>query len=794
MSAHHHDHYARSQTTAVLSDLKQQLVTVCEETKQGLVGDIHEARHHEENRAKAAATLRQLQSLNPQVARHFNLKPDALYGLTLRMIMPADFDPAQEISSFIVVSYCWHYSDWLVSPYPCAPGWEITVPMMEAVLGVRDSPSEGVWLDRLCINQRNETDKVTHIATMDTIYHSARRMVILLEDVHLDKSEEAAGVAYARFYADMCREVKEKGLEGEEKSVFIEECFPREEQAYRDSGREAELAGARSFAMKLHKARWFTRAWCAHESRMHPHQRVNNPLFMCFGAQGKVISFEFRFIYYLTMILYDREPPDESLIGNNFTVALNDPNPKTLQQMWWRMIRLMPDKPGEVSALQHLLSVISFGCFKKADLMSIALNTAGIPLFFDGEDVHSVADVKWMFTLLVLASGDLTPLIATGLKLTVPDPSKAKGSFISWVTDHAQGSLDNRIENPFPHSISAITAEYIELDLIVFDSQPRKPTEESQARADSIIAEHDLTAIRSAFLASASQETQEMSRLLSGELDRIKVSTKMKSAAHENFLRLVLALSIDAGLDFVLKFPSSVTHATAEYHRGVIDGLPLSQAAPAGIIAAATALLAHFSATEKHLPTLIRFITILLDPRLPFLTVGPRLLPLPSILGSFALTPSFSNKSYLAVPLCLAHLPPWHQYGWVIEPFDPSGPAEDPSDYLPPHPSQLSEKQKQEGPIEDLVPVLSTDCADRREPVRESGEWRMRTKQIIYGAGAQWDLEVLRKIIERGEEQEGLKVLRRQRVYGGADYDWGAIGKGMRILEFGKEEGENTVT
>ncbi|KAK3988742.1 heterokaryon incompatibility protein-domain-containing protein [Cladorrhinum sp. PSN332] len=780
MSSHHHDHYSHSQTTAILLYLNQRLLTVSDQNKQNLLGNIHEARHHEENRTRAAATLRQLQNLNPHVARHFHLKPDALSGLALRMIMPADHGQAQDVSSFIVVSYCWHYPEWLNSPYPCAPGWEITQPMMEAVWNVRNSPNEGVWLDRLCINQGNETDKVTHIATMDTIYHSARRMVILLEDVYLEEAEETAGLAYAKFYADMSREIKEKGLEGQAKSIYIDEYFPRQEKVYRDSGKEADLAGAMSFAMKILTARWFTRAWCAHESRMHPHRRVDNPLFMCFSPSGKVLSFEFRFIFYLTMYLSYREPSSPSYIGHAFTLALNDPNPTTIQQLWWRILRLMPDKTDGVSPLQHLISVVSFGCFRKGDLMSIALNTAGIPLFFDGEEVHSVEDIKWMFSLLVVASGDLIPLVTTGMKLRVPDSSKEKGEFVSWVTETPHASLDARVENPLPESITAITAEYIELDLLVFSSQPKKATEESLAIADRIIADHDLLALKANFLASAPQNIQDTTRMVSGELDRIKSKQHPTwQPPHETFLRLTLALSLDAGLDFILSFPSSLCHSTSDYLHGPIDGLSPTPP-PAQIISAASSLLAHFSAPESTLPTLTRYFLILLDPRLPFLTVSPRLLSLPPILGSFCLTPSTSNRSYLAVPACLAHLPPWHQYGWVVEPFDPLAPPEDPRDHLAPSPSELAAKQKggAEMEVEDLVPVLNTDNKDRREAPRESGEWRLRSKQTVYGMGRVWDGEVIKRVMEGGERMEGVRVLRKQRVYGAEDYNWAEIGKG----------------
>ncbi|KAK4225286.1 heterokaryon incompatibility protein-domain-containing protein [Podospora fimiseda] len=778
------DQYSQSQTAAFLPDLNQRLVPVSDQNKNNLLGSSHYARHHQEHRARAASTLCQLHKLNPLVAGYFKLKPNTLSDLSLRMILPADHDPSQQVSSFIVVSYCWHYPEWFNSPHSNAPGWEITQPMMEAVWNVRNNPAEGVWLDKLCINQENDTDKTTHIATMDTIYHSARRMVILLEDVNLDQAEEIAGLAYSKFYADMSREVHKRGLQGQEKRVFVDDYFPRREQEYRDSGKEGNLNGAKSLATKILAARWFSRAWCAHESRIHPHKRVDNPLLMCFSPSGKVISFEFRFIFYLAMVLSRLLEPSNMPMGDAYTLYVNDPNPKTIEQLWWRILSLVPDHTFGVSPLQHLVSVASLACLKKGDLISIALNTAGIPLFFDGnEHVNTVEDVKWMFSLLVLASGDLIPLVAPGKRLRVPDASKENGGFVSWATDTAHGPLDDRLENPLPGSITAITAEYIELDLLVFSCQPKKATEESLALADRIIGEHDLLTLKANFLSLAPQDIQHQAGLVSDTMDRRKRSVHPTwKAPHEICLRLILALSLDAGLEFILSFPESLAHSTADYMRGVIDGRSSSPAAPQ-IHSAASFILSHFSAPDSHLPTLTRFISILLNPRLQFLTLSPRLLSLPPILGSFCFTPSFSNRSYLAVPACLAHLPAWYQYGWVIEPFDPSEPVEDPEFHLPPRQSELSGEEKT---IEDIAPVLNTDFADRREPIRETGEWRLRTKQILFGMERVWDKNVINRVLSGKEDLDGVKVLKRQRVYRGEEYDWGEIRKRLAVLKFGE--------
>lgn len=72
--------------------------------------------------------------------------------------------------------------------------------------------------------------------------------------------------------------------------------------------------------------------------------------------------------------------------------------------------------------------------------------------------------------------------------------------------------------------------------------------------------------------------------------------------------------------------------------------------------------------------------TIFLDPRLAFFTAAPRRLPIlgprtfPSSSPSeedFAFVSTTSNRAYVAVPACLAHLPAHYKRAWMVEPFDP---------------------------------------------------------------------------------------------------------------------------
>jgi hypothetical protein len=131
-----------------------------------------------------------------------------------------------------------------------------------------------------------------------------------------------------------------------------------------------------------------------------------------------VASFEFRFVFYLATYLSSYDPQEEIASGLTFSDKVN--NPKTLLHYRWRLRNLAPEMHPNISAMQHLVNVLYLGCLKKGDLISIALNAASIPLYFHHDQSMAVEEVVWKFTLLVLASDDLVPLVMMGRKLKLP--------------------------------------------------------------------------------------------------------------------------------------------------------------------------------------------------------------------------------------------------------------------------------------------------------------------------------------------------------------------------------------
>jgi hypothetical protein len=248
-----------------------------------------------ERRAEAETILQHLSKLNTELAKQFDHKANARSQLKLRMLCSTDAaiikDPDADVPSFLVISYCWRNSSW--NPVPAAQSttpWGQSRPMVDKILSLRESKDEGIWIDQLCIDQENEDEKKIAIGSMNVIYRAARRLIIVLEDVELCGDEQKVGLKYASLYESMCRIVRERQPSEGEKSKLIQEYFKLDVW---------DLVATKQFLLKMLSARWYSRAWCAHECKVNPHSKINNPLFLCFGSDGVVLSFEFRFIHFL---------------------------------------------------------------------------------------------------------------------------------------------------------------------------------------------------------------------------------------------------------------------------------------------------------------------------------------------------------------------------------------------------------------------------------------------------------------------------------------------------------------
>lgn len=707
-------------------------------------------------RDEGVALLKRLGQLNSTLAEQFEPKFDALSKLTLRMLCRK---AKASVPSFLIISYCWHYKEWPLASaaHPIYPGWEISQPMVDKILSLRESENEGVWLDKLCIDQKNEDEKKVAIGSMDVIYRSARRLVILLEDVQLNKEEGKAGCLYAKFFEDMAREVAKQELSGMAKTNFLNTYFSGKENE--DEAKKIPENVRKQFIWKVLSARWFTRAWCAHESRVVPHLKVNNPLFLCFGSDGRVLSFEYRFILFFASRLGRIEAETHTVGALDFLSLINDPNPSSIQQLAWRMNMFFPDTSPDVSIMQQILSISNFTCGEQGDLLSIALNTCGIPLSFRGS-LKAKEDIFWIFSLLVLASGELGPLITKGSKLKLLDECR-KREIVSWVDRPDVASLDEKLPILSPNSISRVEKEFIELDLLVFTQMPANVSQAAMEEALTILGKYHLLTHAVELGASDDGLTKQMLDSMIKETRRI--SADGPDQLMNEFLQTYLGCAIDCGIDWIRRFPSVMREGTeGSWIHGTFDRYSTR------FTDAAVDLLRYLDITKEntsnfeqdYLQPTIRFFTCLVDNRLKFLTSSPRRIQAGA--GDFALTPVISNKSWVAVPVATAHLPLFHKRAWIIEPFDPDAEPENPEDYLPKKLASNNDK------AEVLCSVLTSDYKDLRIERNERGTWRLRRRHPIFGC---------QPIVACGS---WVILLERQKVYGAEDYDWAAIGEACK--------------
>jgi hypothetical protein len=113
-----------------------------------------------QRQAEAETMLHRLHQLNPELAEQFELKICALDDLTLRMVCSMDAhimhnpNDSDSVTTYLAVSYCWHNDRWqAVKAAQPLTDWGVSRPMANKILSLRESKDEGVWVDKICINQ-----------------------------------------------------------------------------------------------------------------------------------------------------------------------------------------------------------------------------------------------------------------------------------------------------------------------------------------------------------------------------------------------------------------------------------------------------------------------------------------------------------------------------------------------------------------------------------------------------------------------------------------------------------------
>ncbi|MCJ1394823.1 hypothetical protein MMC18_007703 [Xylographa bjoerkii] len=267
------------------------------------------------NRGQSAFTLERLTSVSPGVATIFSIKADTVDELVMRLYSHCNVD--QNISSYIALSYCWRqnsstYASSDVGDSTATKEFELSLPihssLFQALLNERESDSEGVWCDQICIDQSNESEKQVAIGLMDVIYKEARCVVVSLDDVTIDLDEEE----FLRRYLETYDGIK---LNDETRRIPRLREAPPNIHSLRVLIRLYE---------KIIGARWFTRAWCAHEMRMGKRHAF---LVQCTDVEGRPVTvFRFDGSFLMHMICLAVEFPDHrdfTLVRVNLRKLMN---------------------------------------------------------------------------------------------------------------------------------------------------------------------------------------------------------------------------------------------------------------------------------------------------------------------------------------------------------------------------------------------------------------------------------------------------------------------------------------
>jgi hypothetical protein len=406
--------------------------------------------------SESKAILQNLQKINPALAEDFELKTPAILKSPVRMICSnrsaIATEPHGSIKSYLAVSYCWHTHDWVcANESPPLEGWPFSEAMAAAILTSCESEDVGIWIDQTCIDQINQSEKQTAVASMDVIYGSASHILILLEDVEL--SDQDASVIEAH---------DERVNAG-----TVSEWSATDQQA-RDM--------AQVF-LKIMSARWFTRAWCAHEYRIsNVWTNPSVPHFICYHQNGSTIRFPMVFLFHCIehisrLLVFEDLQFGGGLVHQRETLDRRHrlmTTPHTISQ----------DHRGR-SYVRGFSGVLSLSCSEARDYLAIAFNICKLGLYFKGS-LTTVRECHWIFAAIAFAAGDASSLTTNGPKLNLPLDG---GEAVSWLQMLEGGGDAIGTALPQEHHVTLFTPELVELDMLFLETRVCQMTSESAKKA-----------------------------------------------------------------------------------------------------------------------------------------------------------------------------------------------------------------------------------------------------------------------------------------------------------------------
>ncbi|KAL8784796.1 MAG: hypothetical protein Q9195_008895 [Heterodermia aff. obscurata] len=403
-------------------------------------------RAYQHDRARGERLLHRLKEIDSTVGKYLSPKHEVEDRFRMRLLKDGNHDSRQNLngrynsndaSSYIALSYCWHYSSWTPNPDLVRSSTvssdpkallPITAPMWQAFLAERQSPAEALWVDQGCIHQTNNSAKMDAVNSMDIVFGGARKVVIAVEDVLL--TPEDAETLKQYYHAIQSISGRQRLLVWTDWLQFLD--------------RKEELAVA---CLKIFRARWFRRAWCSHEFLTARSHVFLVPVMTVPSAHVKpresatILNFNADFLLALLLartdwiVSQDRSELANIIIRHETALNHSNNNPtRAINSFLRQNVIMVGFTQGLIEALLKyetsesrkpylgtLGDILSLESSSAVDKLAITLNVLKTGLSYQGPSDLSETDVSLITTLIAFAADDASALASSGSFLQAKD-------------------------------------------------------------------------------------------------------------------------------------------------------------------------------------------------------------------------------------------------------------------------------------------------------------------------------------------------------------------------------------
>ncbi|KAL8855088.1 MAG: hypothetical protein Q9221_000285 [Calogaya cf. arnoldii] len=297
--------------------------------------------------------------------------------------------------------------------------------MARGLIDQRLNHDEGIWIDAKCINQDDPIEKSHAIGEMDMIYKSARKIVIVLEDITLANSDK------------LLLEEMIAGVVDEKWTLPQEHARPLV-----------------SILVRILNARWFQRAWCSHEFQLGTPSTFLIPTHSTY-MELSAESLEVLYSWTSDFTLADEEYSE--LVASCYRSY----------EFFTRALDATSGTRSNRSLMSEFSDVSSLDCSVEADKISIALNVAGLQLQLrDDGRITSREACRFALAMIALSTDDASVLCGDGDRLMIS--GAAANLWLHWPDDGEDYLTTIGISHAeITKSIARVTPEEIELDLLL---------------------------------------------------------------------------------------------------------------------------------------------------------------------------------------------------------------------------------------------------------------------------------------------------------------------------------------